>query len=127
MMRFSGAIGVRLLADLRCVTSSFEMQRKVAMDRRTEKAEKANRAANAIGQAMTKTLADLRPTFAAEYDLDDQLVTLAIAKASVGVAADAASEAVGMAIDECDELEDRLHDVISDAISELEVTDRGEK
>jgi hypothetical protein len=91
------------------------------MDRRKEKAEKANRAASAIGQAITKTLADLRPTFADEYDLDDQLVTLAIAKASVGVAADAASEAVGMRTDECNELEGRLHDVIYEAISESEV------
>jgi hypothetical protein len=97
------------------------------MDRRAEKAQKANQAANAIGQAMMKTLTDLRPSMAAAYDLDDQLVTLAIAKASVGVAADAASEAVGMATDECDELEERLHDVISDAISKLEATDRGEK
>ncbi len=97
------------------------------MDQRIDKARKANRAASAIGQAMTKTLEELRPTMAAAYDLDDQLVTLAIAKASVGVAADAASEAVGMATDECNELEERLHDVISDAISEFNTTDRGEK
>jgi hypothetical protein len=81
----------------------------------------------AIGQAITKTLADLRPTFAHEYDLDNQLVTLAIAKASVGVAADAASEAVGIRTDECNELEERLHDVIYEVISELEVSHRGEK
>jgi hypothetical protein len=87
------------------------------MDRRKEKAEKANRAASAIGRAITKTLAELRPAFADAYDLDDQLLTLAIAKASVGVAADAASEAVGLRTDECDELEGRLHDVISEAIS----------
>jgi hypothetical protein len=93
------------------------------MDKRTEKAHRANRAASAFGQAMIRTLTDLRPTMAAAYNLDDQLVTLAIAKASVGIAADAASEAVGMATDECDELEERLHDVISDAISEMESSD----
>ena len=82
------------------------------MDRRTEKAQNANRAASAIGEVMTQTITDLRPSLVATYDLDDQLVTLAIAKASVGVAADAASEAVGMASDECEELEERLHDVI---------------
>jgi hypothetical protein len=97
------------------------------MDRPTEKARKANRAASAIGQVMTKTLTNLRPSVAVAYDLDDQLVTLAIAKAAVGVAADAASAAVDMATHECEELEERLHDVISDAISELEATDRGEK
>jgi hypothetical protein len=97
------------------------------MDRRTEKAKKANRAASAIGEVMMKTLLDLRPSIADSYDLDDQLVRLAIAKASVGVAADAASEAVGMASGECDELEGRLHDVISEALSELETTRRGEK
>lgn len=85
-----------------------------------EKAQKANRAASAIGSAMEKTLADLRPTFAATYDLDDQLVTLAIAKAAMGIAAGAASEAVGMVTDECDELEERLYDVVYDAINELE-------
>jgi hypothetical protein len=66
-----------------------------------------------------KTLADLRPTFAAAYDLDDQLVTLAIAKAAMGIAAGAASEAIGMGTDECDELEERLYDVVYDAINEL--------
>jgi hypothetical protein len=45
---------------------------------------------------MAKTLTDMRPSFAADYDLDDQLVTLAIAKAAVGIAADAASQATGM-------------------------------
>ena len=74
-----------------------------------------------------KTITDLRPSMAADYELDDQLVTLAIAKASVGVAADAASEAVGMASDECNELEERLHDVITDAISESEARDCGGK
>jgi len=97
------------------------------MEEREEKAEKANQAASALGSAMQKTLADLRPTFAAAYGLDEQLVTLAIAKASVGVAADAASQAMGMATDECDELEERMFDVIFDAITELQVTEGGEK
>ena len=90
------------------------------MERHKEKARKANRAAKAIGNAIEKTLSDMRPTFAAEYELDDQLVTLAIAKAAVGLAADAASEAMGMRMDECDELEDRLYDVVFDAIAELD-------
>jgi hypothetical protein len=92
------------------------------MDRRKEKAERANRAASAIGQAITKTLKGLRPQVADAYDLDDQLVKLAIAKASVGVAADAASEAVGLRADECNELEGRLHDVLSEAISGFDVS-----
>ena len=90
------------------------------MERHKEKARRANRAAKAIGNAMEKTLSDLRPTFVAEYELDDQLVKLAIAKAAVGLAAGAASEAIGMGMDECDELEDRLYDVVHDAITELE-------
>ena len=91
-----------------------------SVNQQQEKAQKANRAASAIGTAMEKTLADLRPTFAVAYDLDDQLVTLAIAKAAMGIAAGAASAAIGMATDECDELEDRLNDVVYDAINELE-------
>jgi hypothetical protein len=46
-------------------------------------------------------------------------VTLAIAKAAMGIAAGAASEAIGMGTDECDELEERLYDVVYDAINEL--------
>jgi len=69
---------------------------------------------------MEKTLADLRPTFAAAYDLDDQLATLAIAKAAMGIAAGAAAEAFGMDTDKSDELEERLYDVVYDAINELE-------
>jgi hypothetical protein len=61
----------------------------------------------------------MRPTFAVQYDLDDQLVTLAIAQAAVGIAADAASQATGMGTEERIELEDRLHAVVFDAMSEL--------
>jgi hypothetical protein len=89
------------------------------MDLHKEKARKADRAVSAIGDAMAKTLTDMRPTFAAEYDLDDQLVTLAIAKAAVGIAADAASQATGMKADKYDELEQRLHMVVFDAMTEL--------
>jgi hypothetical protein len=89
------------------------------MDQNIEKALKADRAVGAVGDAMAQTLADLRPTFAVQYDLDDQLVTLAIAKAAVGLAADAASQATGMGIDEQDELEERLHEVVFDAMNKL--------
>jgi hypothetical protein len=108
-----------------CHVASTELQ--VVIDSREVKAEKANRAASALGRAMTKTLADLRPTFAATYGLDEQLVTLAIAKASVAIAADAASQAMGMASEECDELEERMFDVVFDAIEELEATEGREK
>jgi len=89
------------------------------MDLHKEKAQKANRAASAISNAMIKKLADMRPKFAAQYDLDDQLVTLAIAQAAVGIAADAASQATGMGTDKHVELEDRLHAVVFDAMNEL--------
>lgn len=89
------------------------------MDVRQEKARKADRAASAIGDAIVKTLLDMRPTFAARFHLDEQLVTLAIAKAAVGIAADAASQATGMAWNENVELEERLQDVIFDAMNEL--------
>ena len=68
---------------------------------------------------MVKKLTDLRPGFAVKYDLDDQLVTLAIAQAAVGIAADAASQATGMGTDEHIELEERLHTVVFDAMNEL--------
>ena len=84
-----------------------------------EKAQKASFAADAIGNAMVKTLSDMRPTFARTYQLDDQLVTLAIAQAATGIAAAAASEATGMVPEECLEIETRLHAVLHDAMNEL--------
>ena len=89
------------------------------MDDNKEKALKANRAADAIGDAMVKTLAGMRPTLAVKYDLDEQLITLAIAQAAVDIAADAASQATGMGEAEQCELENRLHDVVFDAMNEL--------
>jgi regulator of sigma D len=89
------------------------------MDVHKEKALKADRAANAIGDAMIKTLSDMRSTFTAQFNLDEQLVTLAIAKAAVGIAADATSQATGMGLNENTELEERLQDVIHDAMNEL--------
>jgi hypothetical protein len=89
------------------------------MELREEKARKANRAADAISQAMVETLNDLRPAFAAKYDLDDQLATLAIAQAAVGIAVDAASQATGMGTDKSNALEERLHEVVYEAMCEL--------
>jgi hypothetical protein len=89
------------------------------MHKRKESARKADRAAGAIGDAMAKTLADMRPAIADRYDLDEQLVTLAIAKAAMVITADAASQATGMEEEECDELEDRLHEVVLDAINKF--------
>lgn len=89
------------------------------MDKRKESARKADCAAGAIGDAMIKTLLDMRPEIAHRYDLDDQLVTLAIAKAAMVITADAASQATGMEPEECDELEDRLHTVVLDAMKEF--------
>lgn len=89
------------------------------MDEHEEQARKADCAVGAVSEAMAKTLTDLRPTFAVEYDLDDQLMTLAIAKAAVVLAADAASEATGMGTDEHDELEERLQEVVFDAMTDL--------
>jgi hypothetical protein len=88
------------------------------MDQRKEIAQKADLAAGALGDAMVKTLVDMRPEIANQYDLDDQLVTLAIAKAAMVITADAASQAIGMEAEECNQLEDRLHAVVLDAITE---------
>jgi hypothetical protein len=95
------------------------MTEGATMDQHKEKARKADRAVSAVGDAMAKTLTDVRPSIAVQYDLDDQLVTLAIAKAAVGLAADAASQATGMGTDEHDELEGRLHEVVFDAMNDL--------
>lgn len=89
------------------------------MDLHKKRARKADLAASAIGDAMVRTLMDMRPSFAVQYDLDDQLVTLAIAKAAVEIAADAASQATGMGTDKYNELEERLHAVVFDAMNEL--------
>jgi hypothetical protein len=88
------------------------------MDKRKETARNADRAAGAIGDAMVKALVDMRSTIAHQYDLDDQLVTLAIAKAAMVITADAASQATGMEADDCSELNERLHAVVFDAIEE---------
>ena len=89
------------------------------MELHNEKAKKANQAANDIGDAIAKTVAKIRPTVADKFDLDDQLITLAIAKAAVGVAADAASQATGMGTAACDELEGKLQDVVIDTMSNI--------
>jgi hypothetical protein len=89
------------------------------MEQNAEKAHKANLAATAISNAVTKKLSDMAPGFAAQYDLDEQLVTLAIAQAAVGIAASAASEATGMGAGDATKLEDRLHAVVFDAMNEL--------
>jgi regulator of sigma D len=89
------------------------------MRKRKEIAQKADRAASAIGDAMVKTLADVRPAIADQYELDDQLLTLAIAKAAMVITADAASQVSGMETEECNELEDRLHEVVLDAMHKV--------
>jgi hypothetical protein len=89
------------------------------MDLYQEKAQKADRAASAIGDALAKTLTEMRSDFAFKYDLDDQLITLAIAKAAVGIAADATSQATGMADAASTNLEDRLQAVVFDAMNVL--------
>jgi hypothetical protein len=84
-----------------------------------EQARKADRAVGAIGHAMAKTLTEMRPSFSVEFDLDEQLVTLAIAKAAVGLAADSASQATGMGTDDYNALKERLHKVVFDAMNKL--------
>jgi len=88
-----------------------------------DKVEKATMAADAIGDAIEKKLTDLRSTVAAEYDLDDQMVTLAIAKAAVGIVANATSQATGMEAEKSNELEDKLYEVVYDAIDETRKSD----
>src|SRR3954466_2797080 len=89
------------------------------MDLHKEKARKANHAASAISDLMVKKLTDMRPSLAMKYELDDQLVTLAIAQAAVGIAADAASQATGMNAEKHIELEERLHAVVFEAMNDL--------
>ena len=88
------------------------------MELHQDKVQNATLAAVAIGDAIEEKLTDLRPTVAAEYDLDDQLVTLAIAKAAVGIAASAASQATAMETQKSNELEDRLYEVVFEAMDE---------
>jgi hypothetical protein len=89
------------------------------MDLHKEKARKANNAADAISDLMVKKLTYMRPHLAIKYELDDQLVTLAIAQAAVGIAADVASQATGMDSDKHIQLQDRLHAVVFDAMNDL--------
>src|SRR2546429_8002256 len=89
-----------------CFRTGMGITTRIAMDLHKEKARKANHAASAISNMMVKKLTDMRPDFAVKYDLDDQLVTLAIAQAAVGIAADAASQATGMDTDKHIELEE---------------------
>ena len=89
------------------------------MNQHIEKARKANRAADAIASSMAQTLLEMRPTFARQFNIDEQLATLAIAQAAMGVGASAASEATGMVAKECAELKERLNAVVFDAMNEL--------
>jgi hypothetical protein len=99
-----------------------QMKQRIDMDIHDEMAQKATLAADVIGNAMEEKLTDMRPAVAAEYDLDDQLVTLAIAKAAIEIAAGAASHAAGLKTDELNDLEDRLYDVIVDV---MDATQKG--
>lgn len=87
------------------------------MDSRQCKADKANRAASDLGWAFMQTFDDLRSNLEVSHDLDDQLVMLAIAKASVGIAIEATAEIADMGKDECEVLEERIYEVIVDALS----------
>jgi hypothetical protein len=89
------------------------------MNSNREVAQRANRAADAIGDSILGMLEGMRSAIADRFELDERLVSLAIAKAAMGITADAASQATGMVADECDELEDRLHAVVTDAIDEF--------
>ena len=89
------------------------------MNQHRKQARQANRAADAIAGSMVQTLLEMRPTFARQFDIDEQLVTLAIAQAAMGIAASAASKATGMVPEECAELKDRLNAVVFDAMNEL--------
>jgi hypothetical protein len=93
--------------------------KKVAMDSHQDKADKANCAADAIAETMVKALEDLRPAIAAKYDLDDQLATLAIAQAAVGIAVDATSQATGMPEEKSNELEGRMQEAMYEAMCDL--------
>jgi hypothetical protein len=88
------------------------------MELHQDKVQNATLAAVVIGDAIEEKLTDLRPTVAAEYDLDDQLVTLAIAKAAVGIAASAASRATAMETQKSNELEERLYEIVFEAMDE---------
>ena len=57
------------------------------MNQHRKQARQANRAADAIAGSMAQTLLAMRPTFARQFDIDEQLVTLAIAQAAMGIAA----------------------------------------
>ena len=89
------------------------------MDSHQDKADKANCAADAITETMVKALEDLRPAIAAKYDLDDQLATLAIAQAAVGIAVGATSQATGMPEEKSNELEGRMQEVVYEAMCDL--------
>lgn len=94
------------------------------MDASLDKAENANRAATEIGRVLMQTLDELRANLEVAYDLDGQLVMLAIAKASVGIAIGATAEIADMEDNECDELEVRLYEVIFDALGELQPAEK---
>jgi hypothetical protein len=91
----------------------------LVVNQHIEKAGKANRAADAIAGSMAQTLLEMRPIVAHQFNIDEQLVTLAIAQAAMGIAASAASKATGMVAEECAELKDRLNAVVFDAMNEL--------
>jgi hypothetical protein len=90
------------------------------MELRQDKVQQATLAADAIGDAIEKKLIGMRAAVAAEYDLDDQLVTLAITKAAVGIVATAASQVTGMGTDAFNELEDRLYEVVAEAMDQTQ-------
>ena len=90
------------------------------MDKREDRALRTDAAATDITNAIMIATSTYHEQLAGKYGIDEQLTNLAIAKASVKVAVDAAARAAGLTAEQCMALEQQLNHVIYEAMREVE-------
>ena len=82
-----------------------------------DESERLVKARNAIRDALTKTLRDMRPALAMKHGLTQQVTELAIAMATATVAAHTAINAAGLDRQKFLALERKLHSAIAQMLN----------
>ena len=88
------------------------------MASRQEDARKVNHAAGEIAEALAKTLTDVQSMLQSKYNLDAQLLYLAISRAAATIAATSAAQAAGLTPREAFEMNQKIERTVLDLMYE---------
>jgi hypothetical protein len=88
------------------------------MDSHQNEARKVNHAATEIADALATTLTDVRSQLQSKYELDAQLLYLAISKAAATLAATSAAQAAGLTPREALEMNQKIERTVLDVMYE---------